>query len=241
MKLIKTGSYEEMSRVAADVLEGVLKVKPDCVLGLATGTTPLGLYECLVEDYKNGEISFAQASSFNLDEYRGLEGSNEQSYRYFMNEHLFDLVDIDKSQTHVPEGSNPDAEKVGLEYEKAIKDAGGVDIQLLGLGGNGHIGFNEPDSEFPKITHCVDLKPETIEANSRLFDSIDDVPRQAYTMGIGTIMAARKVLLIANGPAKAEAVKAAIEGPVVPSCPASILQFHQDCTMVVDPEAGALL
>ena len=239
MKIIKTKDSDEMSRKAADVIAEVLKNKPDCVLGLATGTTPIGLYECLIEDCKAGKISFAKAKSFNLDEYRGLEGTHDQSYRYFMNKYLFDHVDIDKSQTHVPEGSNPDADKVAQEYEKAIKDAGGIDIQLLGLGGNGHIGFNEPNIEFDKITHCVDLTQETIEANSRLFDSIDDVPRQAYTMGVGTIMAAKKVLLVANGAAKAKAVKESTQGPVVPSCPASVLQFHQDCTVVVDAEASA--
>ena len=172
---------------------------------------------------KNGKISFSQASSFNLDEYRGLEGANIQSYRYFMNEHLFNLVDIDKSQTHFPACSSSDAKKVGPKYEQTIKDAGGIDIQLLGLGGNGHIGFIEPDEEFSKIMHCVDLKPETIEANSRLFDKTDNVPRQAYSMGIGTIMAARQVVLIANGSTKVKAVKATVEGPVRPSCPASIL------------------
>lgn len=238
MELIIAESYEDMSRRAADVLAGWVAAQPDCVLGLATGTTPIGLYADLVSDYEAGKISFKQVKTFNLDEYRGLEGTHPQSYRYFMRENLFDHVDIDQTQTHVPDGSCEDAEVACAAYEAAIEAAGGVDIQLLGLGHNGHIGFNEPDSVFSKQTHCVKLAQSTIDANSRLFDSADEVPREAYTMGIGTIMRARQILLVANGEGKAEIVKRAFCGPVTPEVPASILQFHPDVTVIVDAAAG---
>jgi glucosamine-6-phosphate deaminase len=240
MKFIKATTYEDMSRQAADVIADVLKAKPDCTLGLATGSTPIGLYAELVKDCAAGKISFAAAQSFNLDEYRGLAPDHVQSYRYFMQDNLFDHVDIDVARTHVPDGANPDAEAACKAYEQAIADAGGIDIQLLGLGHNGHIGFNEPCDEFPKETHVVALTESTINANSRLFDSIDEVPREAYTMGIGTIMAARKILVVANGEGKAKIVRDAFFGPVTPQVPASVLQFHPDVTVIVDAEAGAL-
>ena len=239
MKLIIEKTYEDMSRRAADVIAEVMTAKPDCVLGLATGSTPIGLYADLVSDCKEGKISFADVDTYNLDEYRGLAGDHDQSYRYFMNVNLFDHVDIDKARTHVPDGSMADADAACAAYEEAIESAGGVDIQLLGLGHNGHIGFNEPCDEFPKATHCVTLTESTIQANSRLFDSIDDVPREAYTMGIGTIMKAKKILVVANGEGKADIVKRAFFGPVTPEVPASILQFHPDVTVIVDAEAGA--
>ena len=229
-----------MSRRAADRIVAWIAADPACVLGLATGTTPIGLYADLVQDCTAGEVSFADVTTFNLDEYRGLDPKHDQSYRYFMKKHLFDHVDIDQARTHVPEGSNLDAEAVCAAYERAIEEAGGIDLQLLGLGPNGHIGFNEPEDTFPKATHCVDLTESTIQANSRLFDCIDDVPRQAYTMGIGTIMAARSVLVVVEGAHKAEIVKRAFFGPVTPQVPASILQFHQDATVIVDPTAGEL-
>ncbi len=214
--------------------------KPNCVLGLATGSTPIGLYADLVSDCKEGKISFKDVSTYNLDEYRGLAGDHDQSYRYFMNVNLFDHVDIDKAATHVPDGACEDADAACAAYEEAIEAAGGVDIQLLGLGHNGHIGFNEPCDEFPKATHCVTLTESTIQANSRLFDSIDEVPREAYTMGIGTIMKAKKILVVANGEGKADIVRRAFFGPVTPEVPASILQFHPDVTVIVDAAAGAL-
>ncbi len=192
MKLLIEESYEDMSRRAADVIAEVVVEKPNCVLGLATGSTPIGLYADLVSDCKEGKISFKDVSTYNLDEYRGLAGDHDQSYRYFMNVNLFDHVDIDKAATHVPDGACEDADAACAAYEEAIEAAGGVDIQLLGLGHNGHIGFNEPCDEFPKATHCVTLTESTIQANSRLFDSIDEVPREAYTMGIGTIMKAQE-------------------------------------------------
>lgn len=240
MKLLIEESYEDMSRRAADVIAEVVVEKPNCVLGLATGSTPIGLYADLVSDCKEGKISFKDVSTYNLDEYRGLAGDHDQSYRYFMNVNLFDHVDIDKAATHVPDGACEDADAACAAYEEAIEAAGGVDIQLLGLGHNGHIGFNEPAPEFPKETHCVELTESTINANSRLFDSIDDVPREAYTMGIGTIMAAEEILVVANGSDKADIVRRAFFGPVTPEVPASILQFHPNVTVVVDKEAGAL-
>ncbi len=240
MKLLIEESYEDMSRRAADVIAEVVVEKPNCVLGLATGSTPIGLYADLVSDCKEGKISFKDVSTYNLDEYRGLAGDHDQSYRYFMNVNLFDHVDIDKAATHVPDGACEDADAACVAYEEAIEAAGGVDIQLLGLGHNGHIGFNEPCDEFPKATHCVTLTESTIQANSRLFDSIDEVPREAYTMGIGTIMKAKKILVVANGEGKADIVRRAFFGPVTPEVPASILQFHPDVTVIVDAAAGAL-
>lgn len=240
MELIIAADYDEMSRLAADKIAAQLKAKPDCVLGLATGSTPIGLYAQLVSDCKAGDISFADATTFNLDEYRGLAPDHNQSYRYFMQDNLFDHVDVDVARTHVPDGANPDAQAACDAYEAAIEEAGGIDLQLLGLGHNGHIGFNEPAPEFPKETHCVELTESTINANSRLFDSIDDVPREAYTMGIGTIMAAKEILVVANGSDKADIVRRAFFGPVTPEVPASILQFHPNVTVVVDKEAGAL-
>lgn len=239
MEFIVAKNYEEMSRKAADVIAELVASKPDCTLGLATGSTPEGLYAQLVEDYKAGKISFKDVTTFNLDEYRGLDHDHVQSYHYFMAKHLFNNVDIDMAATHVPDGSNPDAEAACAEYEAAIKAHGGVDIQLLGLGHNGHIGFNEPNSEFVKETNCVKLTQSTIEANSRLFDSIDEVPTEAYTMGIGTIMRAKKVLVVANGKGKAEIVKKAFFGPVTPEVPASVLQLHPDVTVIVDEEAAS--
>ena len=240
MNIYKAKNYQDMSRKAANIISAQIIMKPNCVLGLATGSSPVGTYRQLIEWYEKGDLDFSQVTSINLDEYKGLSPENDQSYRYFMMKHLFDHVDIDQARTHVPEGSNPDAEAVCAAYEQAIEEAGGIDLQLLGLGPNGHIGFNEPEDTFPKATHCVDLTESTIQANSRLFDRVEDVPRQAYTMGIGTIMAARSVLVVVEGSHKAEIVKKAFFGPVTPEVPASILQFHPDATVIVDPAAGAL-
>lgn len=240
MKFIVTENYEAMSRTAARVISGYVSSHPDCVLGLATGSTPIGLYRCLVEDCEAGALSFKDVTSFNLDEYRGLDPQHDQSYRYFMEHNLFSHVDIDPARTRVPDGACPDADAACAAYEQAIAEAGGLGLQLLGLGHNGHIGFNEPAPEFPKETHCVALTESTINANSRLFDSADDVPREAYTMGIGTIMAAKEILVVANGADKADIVRRAFFGPVTPEVPASILQFHPNVTVVVDKEAAAL-
>ncbi len=240
MNIVITDDYAAMSRAAADVIASRIKEDPRCVLGLATGSTPIGLYAELVNDCNAGEISFGEVSTYNLDEYRGLAGDHEQSYRHFMQKHLFDLVDIDPAATHVPDGANDDAEAACWDYEQSIFEAGGIDLQLLGLGHNGHIGFNEPSDEFPVNTHLVKLHERTIEANSRLFDHIDEVPREAYTMGVGTIMHAAEILVVASGSDKAQIVYDAFFGPVTPQVPASILQLHPNVTVIVDEEAGAL-
>lgn len=240
MEFIIAKDYEDMSRKAADVIAELVAEKPDCVLGLATGSTPEGLYAELVKDYESGKISFKDVATYNLDEYRGLEHDHPQSYHYFMNKHLFSKIDIDMGATHVPDGSNPDADAACQEYEDAINACGGVDLQLLGLGHNGHIGFNEPAGSFARATNCVELTESTIKANSRLFDSIEEVPTEAYTMGIGTIMRAKKVLLVASGKDKAEIVKRAFFGEVTPDVPASVLQFHQNVVVIVDEDAASL-
>lgn len=241
MKIIKAKNYEEMSRKAANIFSAQIVLKPDCVLGLATGSTPIGLYKCLVERYQKGDLDFSKVRTVNLDEYKGLPRENDQSYYYFMHDNLFNHVNIKPENVHLPDGTLEDAEKACAEYDELIRSMNGVDIQLLGLGHNGHIGFNEPDSVFAKGTHCVALQESTIQANKRFFASIDDVPRYAYTMGIQTIMNAKKIVVVANGTGKAEIVKKAFFGPVTPEVPASILQMHPDVTVVVDEEAGALL
>ena len=241
MVIYKVKDYEEMSRIAANILSAQVITKPDCVLGLATGSTPIGLYKQLIAKHQAGELSFAGVHTVNLDEYRGLPRTNDQSYWYFMHENLFNHVDVRPDAVHVPNGENPDAEAACSEYDEIIKSVGGIDLQLLGIGHDGHIGFNEPADHFPVGTHCVDLTEETIEANKRFFASKDDVSRQAYTMGVGTIMNARKVLLIASGKDKAEIVKKAFFGPITPEVPASILQMHPDFVLVADEAALSLV
>lgn len=241
LKVLKVRTPEEAGVLAADLFEEVILAKPACVLGLATGSTPIPLYRELIAREKAGKIDFSRVRSANLDEYKGLGPEHPQSYRHFMQEYLFDQIGIKPENTIVPDGLAADIPAMCLAYEHKIEDWGGIDIQLLGLGHDGHIGFNEPSDEFSKVTHTVKLTSTTRYANSRLFDSIDEVPTSARTMGIGTIMRARKLLLVANGAGKARIVKQALEGPVTPQVPASILQFHPDVTVVLDPEAGALL
>ena len=237
MIIYRAKDYKDMSRKAANIISAQVIMKPNCTLGLATGSTPLGIYDQLTEWYKKGDLDFSAVHSVNLDEYRGLPKENDQSYYYFMHKNLFDRVNIRSENTNVPNGMEPDAEKECRRYEKLIADLGGIDLQLLGLGHNGHIGFNEPADHFPKETHCVDLQERTIEANKRFFASIDDVPRQAYTMGIGTIMNARKILIIVSGEDKSEIVRDAFFGPITPQVPASILQLHPDVSLVADEAA----
>lgn len=237
MRIIATKDYTDMSRKAANIIAAQIITKPECVLGLATGSSPIGTYDNLVSMYENGDLDFSGITTVNLDEYKGLTRDNDQSYYYFMHEHLFDRVNIDPERTNVPNGMEEDAEKECKRYEEFIKSLGGVDLQLLGLGHNGHIGFNEPAPAFDKETHCVDLTESTIEANKRFFASADDVPRQAYTMGIGTIMRAKKILLVVSGEDKAEIVAKAFFGDVTPDVPASILQMHPDVTIVADAAA----
>ena len=239
MKIYKAKDYKDMSRKAANIISAQVIMKPNCVLGLATGSTPIGTYDQLVEWYNKGDLDFSEVTTVNLDEYKGLPRTNDQSYYYFMHQHLFDRVNIDPERTNFPNGMEPDAEKECGRYEELIRSLGGVDLQLLGLGHNGHIGFNEPGEAFEKETHCVDLTESTIEANKRFFASADDVPKQAYTMGIKTIMQAKKILIVVNGENKADIVERAFFGPVTPEVPASILQLHNDVTLVGDEEALA--
>ena len=229
--------YQDVSRKAANIMSAQIIMKPNAVLGLATGSTPVGLYKQLIEWYNKGDLDFSQITSVNLDEYKGLSGDNDQSYRYFMNTNLFDHVNIDKTRTYVPNGLEEDSDKACADYNEIIRSVGGIDIQLLGIGGNGHIGFNEPDQVFTKGTHCVDLAESTIEANKRFFASADDVPRQALTMGICDIIQAKKVVMVVSGEDKADAVQKAFFGPVTPEVPASILQLHPDFTLVADEAA----
>ena len=239
MKIYKAKDYKDMSRKAANIISAQVIMKPNCVLGLATGSTPIGTYDQLVEWYNKGDLDFSEVTTVNLDEYKGLPRTNDQSYYYFMHQHLFDRVNIDPERTNVPNGMEPDAEKECGRYEELIRSLGGVDLQLLGLGHNGHIGFNEPGEAFEKETHCVELTESTIEANKRFFASADDVPKQAYTMGIKTIMQAKKILIVVNGENKADIVERAFFGPVTPEVPASILQLHNDVSLVGDEAALA--
>ena len=239
MNIYKAKDYKDMSRKAANIISAQVIMKPNCVLGLATGSTPIGTYDQLVEWYNKGDLDFSEVTTVNLDEYKGLPRTNDQSYYYFMHQRLFDRVNIDPERTNVPNGMEPDAEKECGRYEELIRSLGGVDLQLLGLGHNGHIGFNEPGEAFEKETHCVDLTESTIEANKRFFASADDVPKQAYTMGIKTIMQAKKILIVVNGENKADIVERAFFGPVTPEVPASILQLHNDVTLVGDEAALA--
>ena len=240
MKIIHAKDYEDMSRKAANIISAQVILKPDCVLGLATGSTPIGAYHQLIKWYEKGDIDFSQVHTYNLDEYRGLSHDDVQSYHYFMRDNLFDHINIDQANTHVPDGSNLDAEAACKEDDRIVAAAGYPDLQLLGIGNNGHIGFNEPDDHFSAGTHCVDLTESTIQANSRLFEKEEDVPRQAYTMGTQTIMYARMILVVANGEKKAQAVRDMCYGPVTPSCPASILQLHTNCVLVADEAALSL-
>lgn len=237
MKIYRAKDYQDMSRKAANIISAQIIMKPDCVLGLATGSTPVGMYKQLVEWYRKGDLDFSRVTTVNLDEYRGLSPEDPQSYASFMDENLFRHVNIDKSRTFLPDGTEEDAEKACSDYNKIIHSLGGVDLQLLGIGHNGHIGFNEPGAAFGKETYLVDLTERTIKANTRFFASEADVPRQAYTMGIKTIMSARKILLLASGEEKAEAVKAALLGPITPAVPGSVLQLHNDVTVVADEAA----
>lgn len=241
MRVIITKNYDEMCARAADLLFSQVVLKPDCVLGLATGSTPCGIYAELVRRNAEGSLDFSAVRSVNLDEYVGLDPSNDQSYRYYMEQNLFSKVNIKRENTHLPNGLAQDVASECKNYDNLIASLGGIDMQLLGIGLNGHIGFNEPNDAFDKGTHIVDLTQSTIEANARFFSSINDVPRRALTMGIQTIMSAKKIVLTMNGASKKEAAKGAILGPITPKMPASILQLHPDCTVVLDEEAARLL
>ena len=237
MRIYKATDYNDMSRKAANIISAQIIMKPDCVLGLATGSSPVGTYKQLIEWYNKNDLDFSEVTSINLDEYKGLPRENDQSYYYFMHDNLFDHVNVKPENTHLPDGTKEDSDEECARYEELIRTLGGQDLQLLGLGHNGHIGFNEPDAIFEKATHCVDLQESTIEANKRFFASADDVPKQAYTMGIGTIMQAKKILVVVSGEDKADTVAKAFFGPVTPEVPASILQFHKDVILVADEAA----
>lgn len=237
MKVVKTKDYDDMSRKAANIISAQIITKPNCVLGLATGSTPIGTYARLVEQYKQGDLDFSGVTTVNLDEYKGLNRENDQSYYYFMHDNLFSKVNINLERTFLPDGMEPDAKKACEDYNRVIAATGGVDLQLLGLGHNGHIGFNEPADYFEAETHCVDLTESTITANRRFFASEEEVPRQAYTMGIKTIMQAKKVLLVVSGADKAAIVKEAFFGAITPKVQASVLQLHNDVIIVADEAA----
>ena len=241
MKLIKAKDYQDMSRKAANIISAQIIMKPNCVLGLATGSSPVGTYRQLIEWYNKGDLDFSHVTSINLDEYKGLSPENDQSYRYFMDTNLFNHVNIDKAHTFVPNGLEVNSEKACTDYNHTIATSGGIDLQLLGLGHNGHIGFNEPGAAFERETHCVDLTESTIEANKRFFSSEEEVPRQAYTMGIKNIMQAKKILVIVSGADKAQILEKVLHGPITPEVPASILQLHNDVTIVADESALSCL
>ncbi len=232
MKFITTDTYDNLSRQAANIIAAQVIMKPNCVLGLATGSSPVGTYKQLIEWYRRGELDFSTVTSINLDEYIGLTEDNDQSYRYFMQTNLFDHINICRENTFVPNGCASDMARECAEYDARIKSCGGIDLQLLGIGLDGHIGFNEPADVFVPDTHIIDLHPSTIEANARFFASEADVPRQAVTMGMMGIMQAKKVLLVANGRAKKEIIEKAFFGPITPTVPASILQLHPDLTVI---------
>ncbi len=237
MRIIATENYEAMSHQAANIVASQITLKPDSVLGLATGSSPIGLYKELIARYEKGDLDFSKIKSVNLDEYVGLAATHDQSYRYFMQDNLFNHVNIDVANTYVPNGMAADPEAECKRYDEVIRSMGGVDIQVLGLGHNGHIGFNEPSDVFHLGTYLVNLKEGTIDANARFFASRDDVPRQALTMGIQSIMLARQILVVVSGEDKANAVKACFGGPVTPSVPGSVLQLHPNVILVADKAA----
>ncbi len=237
MKIIVCENYDEMSLKGAEIVKEQVNSKPDCILGLATGSTPVGLYTCLAEMNKKGDVDFSKVTSFNLDEYYPISPENDQSYRYFMNENLFSKINIDIAKTHVPNGMAEDPEKACKEYDESILAAGGIDLQILGIGQNGHIAFNEPADELYEGTHLTGLTESTIKANARFFEKEEDVPTKAVTMGIASIMRARKIIILANGPAKREIVEKLINGGITTNIPASILKVHPDVTLICDRDA----
>jgi len=237
IRVICAKDYDEMSALAADFIAAQIILNPDSILGLATGSTPVGTYQELIRRYRAQRLDFSGVRTVNLDEYLGLKPEDSHSYRYFMNEVLFDHINIDPSNTYLPDGMAKDLQAMCRPYDERIRSLGGIDLQLLGIGHNGHIGFNEPGEAFEVPTHVISLSPRTVEANARWFTRMEDVPGQAVTMGIGGIMHARRILMIANGKGKARALAAALHGPVTPGMPASILQLHPDVTVIADEQA----
>ncbi len=241
MRILVCKNYDEMSKKAAQMILSQVTLKPNSVLGLATGSTPVGMYKQLVKMYNDKQIDFSEISTFNLDEYYNLPKESNQSYDYFMKENLFNYINIPKENINIPNGMAKDVEAECERYDKSIKECGGVDIQVLGIGHNAHIGFNEPTINFERGTHLVDLKQSTIEANARFFDKEENVPKKAITMGTGSIFKARKIMLLACGESKAQAIYNTVYGKVVPEVPASILQFHNDIVLILDEEAASKL
>jgi glucosamine-6-phosphate deaminase len=241
IKIIIVDNYEQMSKKAAAMIEAQVLLKRNSVLGLATGSTPEGMYQELVKKYQENEVDFQDVTTFNLDEYYPIAPDNPQSYAYYMHENFFKHVNVREHYQNIPSGSNTNVEETCQVYDRAIEASGNIDLQILGIGTNGHIGFNEPDVKFEAGTHLVELDEETIEANARFFDNIDDVPKQALSMGIRNIMHSKKIILMASGQNKAKAIRAMLKGPVTPELPASILQLHQDVTLIIDEEAAGEL
>lgn len=241
MIIYSVKDYEEMSKKASNIIASYVILNPESVLGLATGSTPEGTYKNLIKSYKNGDIDFSNIKAINLDEYKGLDKKDIQSYAYFMREKLFDHINIKQENTHIPNGLSEDEKEVCTQYNKKIDELGGVDLQLLGIGGNGHVGFNEPSDVFEKGTHCVRLVEQTIEANARFFENKSLVPKYAYSMGIGNIMQAKKILLLASGKAKAEAIYNSFFGKITPKVQASILQLHKDVIVIADDDALSIV
>lgn len=239
MRLIVCDNQQEIANIGADMIAEVITANPTAVLGLATGSTPVPMYAELIRRYEAGKLDFSTVRSVNLDEYYPLAPDNDQSYRYFMNHQLFDHINIDKNSTSVPDGLATDPAAACAAYEAHIRELGGIDIQVLGIGGNGHIGFNEPTDTFVGPTHIVELTESTIQANSRFFEKIEDVPTKAISMGVGSIMKAKKIILVANGAGKAKAIADTLEGPITPWVPASVLQLHHDVTIIIDEAAAA--
>lgn len=240
MKIIIAEDYKELSRRAANMISAQIILKSDSVLGLATGSTPVGIYDQLAERYQTGDLDFSQIFTVNLDEYYGLSAEDRQSYHYYMTKYLFSRVNLSKAHCFLPDGTNLDSRIECKRYQNLIEDLGGIDLQLLGLGHNGHIGFNEPADSFEKEVYLVNLTEQTIQANQRFFESAKEVPRQAYTMGIGTIFQARKILLAVSGKEKAEALYQVAKGRICPQVPGSILQIHPDVTVIADKGAAEL-
>lgn len=241
MRLIRAKDYLDASHKAANIIAAQVQLKPDCVLGLATGSSPVGIYKELISRYESGELDFSEVRTVNLDEYVGLDAQHDQSYAYFMRTNLLDHINIDQANCHIPNGMNPDAIGECLRYDTLIDKLGGTDLQLLGLGANGHIGFNEPSDQFVKGTNKVKLTESTIDANARFFERREDVPTHAYTMGIRSIMTARRIVMIASGTNKAQALRDCFYGPINPMAPGSILQLHPDFTLVADDDALSLV
>lgn len=241
MRTIICENYDEMSKAAASIVASQLILKPDCILGLATGSTPVGMYNILADMNKKGEIDFSNVKSFNLDEYYKIEPKNDQSYHYFMNENLFSKVNIKKENTHILDGLADDPQKECAKFDEMIKQSGGIDLQILGIGRNGHIGFNEPDSELDANTHLTSLTESTIEANSVFFESRDKMPTQALTMGIGSILSAKTIIIMANGESKKAAVEKLVNGNITTSLPASLLKVHPDVILICDKAAYSLV